>query len=418
MKNLDKMKIKDRTIKNEKEREALIYVRALIRNAELEKILKKRMFKDAQNELMNAHIGIDVMTCDEKTIYQVLKRKAENYIEDRKQVIMLKKECQVLPSSNDIEALSLTDQIHLTLIAHTLCKTINLSEHLLEIAKIPLPLYEWPEKFRANSNGKKIINSCCYKMLKNEGNLFYGIKIRKGCLKEENIKYLLFLLKFEKNRNKHYQILTDYFCELLYNSDSEYEVIREETAKQIMDIGIHDFVVKCNVFQCMHRAHAISDITGIIHVKLENEREELIKVSAGYCKECNIFFILNSTYQHLVSRGNVLCRVMDERSYLNKNCLYGNKLARESLLMQYGYNVAQVNDLSDKRRHDILSFIIDNGILVKSEIISYLNFFISQSNSRNNMENAISKWKSDCVFVEEYELENYKKIEVKSIRRR
>ena len=36
--------------------------------------------------------------------------------------------------------------------------------------------------------------------------------------------------------------------------------------------------------------------------------------------------------------------------------------------------------------------MIDNNILSKSEIISYLDFFINQRAGRSNMELAISKW--------------------------
>ena len=51
MKNLDEIKIQDRALKREKNVEVMQYVRAIIRNDELDKILKKRSFRDGQNEL-------------------------------------------------------------------------------------------------------------------------------------------------------------------------------------------------------------------------------------------------------------------------------------------------------------------------------------------------------------------------------
>ena len=106
---------------------------------------------------------------------------------------------------------------------------------------------------------------------------------------------------------------------------------------------------------------------------------------------------------------------MDEKTYFNRNFLHGNKLARESLLMQYGYNVSQVNDILDKQRHMILASVLDNKIFSKSEIISYLNFFIRQKQSRENMKLAVTKWKKDRSFVENYSFENYTKVEIKTI---
>lgn len=91
MKNLDEIKIQDRALKREKNVEVMQYVRAIIRNDELDKILKKRSFRDGQNELWNSHADIDAMTCDEDVVYQVLKAKASQYIEDRKNVVLLKK---------------------------------------------------------------------------------------------------------------------------------------------------------------------------------------------------------------------------------------------------------------------------------------------------------------------------------------
>ena len=105
MKILDEIKIQDRALKREKNVEVMQYVRAIIRNDELDKILKKRSFRDGQNELWNSHADIDAMTCDEDVVYQVLKAKASQYIEDRKNVVLLKKICRELPALKDINEL-------------------------------------------------------------------------------------------------------------------------------------------------------------------------------------------------------------------------------------------------------------------------------------------------------------------------
>lgn len=91
------------------------------------------------------------------------------------------------------------------------------------------------------------------------------------------------------------------------------------------------------------------------------------------------------------------------------------KLAQESILMQHGYTVSQTEGLSTARRQKILAVLIDNKILTKSDIISYLDFFISQKKSNHMYEKAITKWQNDREFVAEYKIGHHKKYNVKGI---
>lgn len=65
-----------------------------------------------------------------------------------------------------------------------------------------------------------------------------------------------------------------------------------------------------------------------------------------------------------------------------------------------------------------LAVIIDNKIMSKSEIISYLDFFINQRSSIPRMEVAISKWEADRDFVENYKIGHYIQFGVKAIYRK
>ena len=56
--------------------------------------------------------------------------------------------------------------------------------------------------------------------------------------------------------------------------------------------------------------------------------------------------------------------------------------------------------------------------MAKSEIISYLDFFINQRSSIPMMEVAISKWEVDREFVENYRIGQYTQYGVKAIYRR
>ena len=109
---------------------------------------------------------------------------------------------------------------------------------------------------------------------------------------------------------------------------------------------------------------------------------------------------MESTYRELRKKGIIACRISDEKTYLS-NSQKTMKLAHQSILMQYGYNVSQTSELSETVRRKILSILIDNGIMSKTDIISYLDFFISQHKSEK-YHLAIEKWKSDRAFVNEY----------------
>ena len=132
----------------------------------------------------------------------------------------------------------------------------------------------------------------------------------------------------------------------------------------------------------------------------------------------NAEFILESTYIRLRNMSVVLCRICDEKSYLKNSCINGMRLAQESILMQFGYTVSQEEGLSASRRQKILAVMIDNKVLSKSEIISYLDFFISQRHYQSKFELAISKWEMDREFVRGYRAGEYTQFGVNAIYRR
>ena len=56
-----------------------------------------------------------------------------------------------------------------------------------------------------------------------------------------------------------------------------------------------------------------------------------------------------------------ICRTSDERAYLSGAMSEtGMRLAQEAILMQYGYNISQIEDLSSlrKRKYWLCSLII------------------------------------------------------------
>lgn len=193
--------------------------------------------------------------------------------------------------------------------------------------------------------------------------------------------------------------------------------IMTQAEEKIRTIGLKDFLVKGNTFKCTHQKHTIENVDAMINIDIDGKVEQT-RISAGYCEQCKVYFILDSTYQKLKKKGIILCRITDEKVYMKGGSVNGTQLAQESILMQYGYNVSQTEGLTATRRQKILAVMIDNKILSKSEIISYLDFFISQRSSMPNMGIAISKWEDDREFVENYRVGHYSKFGVNAIYRK
>lgn len=97
------------------------------------------------------------------------------------------------------------------------------------------------------------------------------------------------------------------------------------------------------------------------------------------------------------------------------------KMAAESVLMQFGYSVSQANNLPVKQRRKILAAIVDYKVLTKSEVISYLDSFINTRKRQRNSDGtlryayAISCWQEDRNWLQEYNKNTFKEVNVKSI---
>ncbi len=192
---------------------------------------------------------------------------------------------------------------------------------------------------------------------------------------------------------------------------------KQEMLKKLPAIGFRDFVVRRTVFKCMHNSHHIDNIDASVQVMDDRGNIHLMAVSAGYCRSCKTYFIMEDSYERIKRYGTILCRISDEKSYVQSMRNGNMVLAQQSILMQYGYNVSMEDNLSATRRHKILALIIDAHILSKSEVLSYLTFFISQRQYNDKYVNAIEKWENDKEFVNTYRRGEYTKLGVRGIMR-
>ena len=199
----------------------------------------------------------------------------------------------------------------------------------------------------------------------------------------------------------------------------------EPAKKAPKRIGLHDFVVRRSVFRCMHEGHHLTNIEAVFEVITPRSEVQEAVVTAGYCPQCRQYFLLESAYEKLRTRGIPLCKISDEKSYgrnqgKNRGQLTSADemhLASESILMQYGYNVSQTEDLRAPVRQALLALLIDNRILTKNEVVSYLDFFIRQRRGQSKFAIAVSKWEEDREFVYGYRAGTFTKRRAHEIRR-
>lgn len=198
--------------------------------------------------------------------------------------------------------------------------------------------------------------------------------------------------------------------------DDQQKQSAENDVKKLQTIEFKDFVVRRNTFSCYNKEHQIEEIAAVIKVMDRRGNVFQRKISAGYCSACKIYFIMESTFQKLKSSGTILCQVCDEKTYLKNGGkrISNSSLSSESLLMQYGYNVREKENIPKEQRWKILEMIIDNRVLSKDQVISYLDFFI---NYHKQHVLAVSKWETDRDHIVNYKMDLKRKIGVKSIRR-
>ncbi len=208
-----------------------------------------------------------------------------------------------------------------------------------------------------------------------------------------------------RNKGNNFKLSTSDLA--FYRSNN---VITNPRLDKLPRIDMFDFVVRSNVFKCNHDKHKLRDID--VAIDLINRKGQIVRkrVPAGYCATCDVYFIMESTFENLKKQGTLLCRLSNEKNYRNKNYRRNDMiLADESVLMMYGYNVSQAEGLSELQRRKILALLIDRKVLTRSVIISYLDFFIKQRQYTDKYMIAISKWESDRKFICEYHDHFYRK---------
>lgn len=246
-------------------------------------------------------------------------------------------------------------------------------------------------------------------------------RLQKRVIANRNLEYENQSELDEQRRKKELAEIRRKEKELFLKMEEENRLKRLQHKQQYLEtlpqIGMRTMLIRKNTFKCMHNQHHVENVDATIKIiSKKSGKCYLEQIAAGYCVECGHYYILESTYNNLKNKGIIACRVCDEKS-INKSISNGMILAQESILMQYGYNVSQTEGLSEKARRKILALLIDERILSKNDIISYLDFFVLQRQYQDKFQVAISKWESDAEFVREYRLGEYSRYGVNAVYR-
>ena len=182
----------------------------------------------------------------------------------------------------------------------------------------------------------------------------------------------------------------------------------------IQKIKAADFLVRSNYYGCVEKEHSLKDINAIVRVAGSKEVYE-ISVPASYCEECKKYYILEEYYRELKSYGYIWCRGVEISDLKNNSkTLDFNGFKDQSLLNSYGYNVSKTKGLSKELRQYILQNIVNNGIMKKEEVISFINKLIQINKNKDNFKSAINKWQEDVKYVSSLQ-NNPKNVNVKKI---
>lgn len=243
--------------------------------------------------------------------------------------------------------------------------------------------------FKTDNNSNKTVCSLIYK----EGNISREIK-----LKEYKCLYKFFD-KYSQEPGKVVKQDTD--------------AVREKARR--VRVSKDACIVKSNNFLC-EKYHNVEDVVAVFTVV--NKEGELVEVEqpAGYCHECGLFYIKYEDFNAVLKVGVLLCKVIRENIQGGQgNNPYGFALSDHSPLSDAGYTVKQSVGLTAEQRHAILENLVDNSILSKQGIVSYLDTFIFRGANKHNMRMAVEKWEEDKKYIKRYKIGSNRRMHVDTI---
>ena len=178
--------------------------------------------------------------------------------------------------------------------------------------------------------------------------------------------------------------------------------IKNQSSKKDKRIGIRsklnasDLLFRKKGITC-YKGHVPIGLDGIVPIITAYGKLSKMRIPISYCPICKQYYISENIYKK--KKNNIIiCRILKSDKHDSdkvNNFLDWNP---QSLLMAYGYTVKKDSKLTVEQRRCILITIINNNILSKEKILSYLNLF----ERINQSEWAKQSWKSDIEYIKDY----------------
>ena len=156
----------------------------------------------------------------------------------------------------------------------------------------------------------------------------------------------------------------------------------------------HTLYVYQGKIKCIRDHHPIDCVTA--NIPTAGGTNAIMNVNL--CRKCHRFYISYDEYSdYLKKYKSLLTRIVLVNG--NGTELFSGHFAEASLLKLCGYSVSQDKGFSRQERERILTEVIHNGIMLKADVIQYLNWFIKMNGHKIENASAKEKWKSDLEFV-------------------
>lgn len=170
-------------------------VKSVVRHKELEVAIEKKAIRDAKEVYKMAHPGKDVMTASEEDCRIALGVDFGEFWKARKEVEALTEECENCLPLDNYTSLSNTDKVHIVLIAHTIYNRVLLTSDIFDTEKGGANISEPIKKFYTGKGTikamKDLLRPVFHKLLGEEGEYFYSIKVKNSDFSDTDIKHFL-----------------------------------------------------------------------------------------------------------------------------------------------------------------------------------------------------------------------------------
>lgn len=172
---------------------------------------------------------------------------------------------------------------------------------------------------------------------------------------------------------------------------------QEDIITKVLDY--RNVIVYDNFFECERAKHHYEELNAYVDV-YKSAGVKRISVPVKYCRNCNAYYISFAEYQRITQNGRILCRVVSKKEYNQfiKNNSFVD-LDFQSILSIVGYTVSAEAGLTDKCRQEILKRAIETGIFSKNKAINHISFLIKLNEGKDNMQQAVEKWKKDREYL-------------------